>query len=124
MDNSASQGYGGWNTDGGNNTEDKVFLLSFAEANKYLDVTRDNSSNTKPRTEPTAYAIGQGASTNSVYQTADGAAAGWWWLRSPGGAQHGAAYISRDGALDSKGVNVDNASVRPALWVNLESGIF
>ena len=36
VDNSASQGYGKWNTDGGNNTRDQIFLLSYAEANWYL----------------------------------------------------------------------------------------
>lgn len=36
VDNSKAQGYSGYSTDGGNNTEDKVFLLSYAEANKYF----------------------------------------------------------------------------------------
>ena len=37
VDNSDSQGYNGWNTSGGNNSQDKLFLLSYAEANKYLE---------------------------------------------------------------------------------------
>lgn len=60
VDNSKSQCYSGWNTSGGNNTQDKVFLLSYAEASKYFGVTY-NSSNTKSRVAPTAYAIAQGA---------------------------------------------------------------
>lgn len=64
VDNSKSQCYSGWNTSGGNNTQDKVFLLSYAEASKYFGVTY-NSSNTKSRVAPTAYAIAQGAGKNS-----------------------------------------------------------
>ena len=34
VDNGSGQGYSKWNTNGGNNTQDKVFLLSYAEANQ------------------------------------------------------------------------------------------
>lgn len=84
VDNSSIQCYSRWSTSGGNNTQDKVFLLSYAEANKYLGVTYDNSNNTKSRVAPTAYAISQGAWTSDSEKTMDGEAAGWWWLRSPG----------------------------------------
>lgn len=53
VDNGKNQGYSKWSTSGGNNTEDKVFLLSYAEANKYFGVTYDNISNTKSRVAPT-----------------------------------------------------------------------
>ena len=87
VDNSKSQGYSDWGTNGGNNTEDIIFLLSYAEANKYLGVTSDDRNNTKSRVVPTAYAEAAGASTYSSYKTADGEASGWWWLRSPGRRQ-------------------------------------
>ncbi len=124
VDNSKSQGYSGWSTNGGNNTQDKVFLLSNAEANKYLGVTYDDSSNTKSRVAPTAYATKQGASTSNSSKTADGQAAGWWWLRSPGYAQDRAASVSRDGSLGFNSINYDLGCVRPALWINLKSDIF
>ena len=124
VDNGSSQSYSGWSTNGGNNTQDRVFLLSYAEANKYLDVTYDDRKNTKSRAEPTAYAIKQGAYTNSNNKTADGAAAGWWWLRSPGDLQLMAAFVGSDGSLDYGSVLINDACVRPALWINLESGIF
>ena len=38
VDNSDGQCYNGWGTSGGNNTQDRIFLLSYAEANKYLGV--------------------------------------------------------------------------------------
>ncbi len=124
VDNSKNQGYSKWSTSGGNNTQDRIFLLSYAEANKYLSVTYDDSNNMKSRVSPTAYAIKQGALTSDSHKTADGAAAGWWWLRSPGINQYSAAYVSYDGALSLDYVNSDSGCVRPALWINLESDIF
>ena len=124
VDNSKNQCYSGWSTSSGNNTQDKVFLLSYAEANKYFGVTYDNSSNTKSRVAPTAYAIAQGTWTSSSNKTTDSTYAGWWWLRSPGTYQDYAAIVYFVGSLDFNYVDSDSGSVRPALWVNLESKIF
>lgn len=140
VDNSKSQGYSVWKTDGGNNTEDRIFLLSYAEANRYLGVADGDSNNLKSRVAPTAYALAHGARTSVSNKTEDGAAAGWWWLRSPdyyqddaarvyaGGSsgrhQHYAADVNTDGSLDFDYVHNDNHVVRPAFWLNLESGIF
>lgn len=121
VDNSKNQCYSGWSTNGWKNTQDKVFLLSYAEANKYFGVTYYNSSNTKSRVAPTAYAIAHGAWTSSSDKTADSVNAGWWWLRSPGSDQRSAAYVFADGSLDDLSVGSDSASVRPALWVNIEA---
>lgn len=124
VDNSKNQCYSGWSTNGWKNTQDKVFLLSYAEANKYFGVTYYNSSNTKSRVAPTAYAIAHGAWTSSSDKTADSVNAGWWWLRSPGSDQRSAAYVFADGSLYDLSVGSDSASVRPALWVNIESPSF
>ena len=124
VDNSKSQCYSGWNTSGGNNTEDKVFLLSYAEANKYFGVTHDTTSNTKSRVAPTAYAIAQGAYTYYSNKTADGTDAGRWWLRSHGFYQSSAAYVLGYGLFRGDDVIRVSGSVRPALWVNLESDVF
>ena len=124
VDNSQKQGYSKWETNGGNNTQDYLFLLSYEEANKYLDVTRDDKNNTKARVAPTAYAKAQGAYANDSNKTADGEAAGWWWLRSPGNNQTYAADVGSGGSLYSNGVDRGDAVVRPAFWLNLESDIF
>lgn len=123
VDNGKNQGYSKWSTSGGNNTEDKVFLLSYAEANKYFGVTYDSISNTKSRVAPTAYAIAQGAWTSSSSKTADSTDVGWWWLRSPGSYQRSAAYVLDCGLFRGDDVIRVSGSVRPALWVNLESKI-
>lgn len=124
VDNSSKQCYSSWSTSGGNNTQDKIFLLSYAEANQYLNVTYSDSNNQKSRVAPTAYAKKNGAYTSSSNTTQDGEASGWWWLRSPGSRQNYAASVYSVGSLDFRRVSSAHASVRPALWVNLESGIF
>ena len=121
VDNSASQRYSKWNTDGGNNTQDQIFLLSYSEANRYLDVTDDDDDNTKARIAPTANA--KGAWTSNVYLTADGVAAGWWWLRSPGNYQTNAAIVRPSGSLGHSIADSLYGVVRPAFWLNLDSGI-
>ena len=117
VDNSKAQGYSGWSTDGGNNTQDRLFLLSYAEAWKYF--ADDNAR----MCAPTDYAVKQGVQT-SASNKADGRATGWWWLRSPGREQICAALVLDGGAL-SYGLVVDvRVAVRPALWIDLNSGIF
>ena len=112
VDNSKSQGNSSWFTNGGNNTTDQIFLLSYAEAGKYF------SSNTDRICKPTAYAKAQGAYTNDSGNC-------WWWLRSPGINLNLAAYVTTDGSLgSSRLVNRGYDAVRPAFWINLESDIF
>ncbi len=124
VDNSKAQGYSGWSTDGGINTQDRIFLLSYAEANKYLGVTYDDSNNQKSRVAPTSWAKAQGAWISDSNKTTDGEPAGWWWLRSPGLSRSSAATVTCDGSLSSSSVGNDDGVVRPAFWINLESGIF
>ena len=128
VDNSQNQCFSLWGTSGGNNTQDKVFLLSYAKANKYFGVeywkNTGATDNVKSRVAPTPYAIAQGAYTSSSNMTADSNVAGWWWLRSPGSYRSSAAYVSPDGSLRDHNVDYGSASVRPALWVNVETYIF
>lgn len=124
VDNSRSQGYSDFDISGGNDTVDLVFLLSYAEANRYLGVMHKNGENVTSRVSPTAYAIARGADIKSEYKTAEGEDAGYWWLRSPGSAQTIACIVDLSGSLNSTFAYILGVSVRPALWVNLESGIF
>ncbi len=117
VDNSDRQGNSKWNTNGGNNTNDKLFLLSYAEAGSYFSNDADRMCAT------TDYAIAQGAWTNHQYKT-DGRATTWWWLRSPGRNLRNAASVDDDGSHFYFHVYFDNVCVRPAFWLNLESDIF
>lgn len=99
-----------WKTVGGKNTEDKVFILSIAEAEQYFADDDDRTS------KPTAYAAGNGSSTDSDNGN------GWWWLRSPGGIQLSASLVYTNGEIYDLGgiVNYISGSVRPALRIKLE----
>ena len=102
-----------YKTPGGNDTEDKVFLLSISEAEKYLPTDFERKAS------PSPYAEKQGAWTNN--------GSCWWWLRSPGRNPFNAAYIHYFGNIIERGVDVnrgngvsiDYGAVCPALWVDL-----
>ena len=101
-----------YDTNPGNNTQDKVFLLSIDEANEYFD------SDEARECTPTEYATAQG-----VYVSTIGYVEGncCWWLRSPGGHQIYAADVGSDGYDGSIGsdVNISSYAVRPAMWIEL-----
>ena len=120
MDNSKPQCNGLWHTSGGNSTQDRVFLLSCAEARRYLHLD-ESRNNLVPRLAPTAYAANRGAWRNSDVLTADGEASGWWWLRSPGYQHDMAAIIDEYGALGTATVVNAAVCVRPALWVTISA---
>ncbi len=103
-----------YNTSPGNNTTDKVFLLSITEANKYFH------SNIERRCAPTDYAIAQGAYTNNSYST-EGRDTCWWWLRSPANNASTAVIVIFTGAVYEKGKEngYDYICVRPTLWISL-----
>lgn len=113
----------GFDIDAGSNTQDKVFLLSDAEVEKYFQVVDYSESgvnnNTKSRTSPTDYAKAQGACTSSSYKTADGAAACQWWLRSIGLNPENASLVFGDGSRVVSHVDSGYNCVRPALWIKL-----
>ena len=119
VDNGKSQEYSGWSATGGNDTQDKVFLLSYAEANRYLGVTREAGYNMRSRVSPTAYANKNSTWTNDRPKTADGEAAWWWWLRSPGMNRIDAASVDIDGSLNNYNVYYGKGLVRPVFWVDL-----
>lgn len=128
VDNSAGQGYSKWDTNGGNDTQDQIFLLSYAEANRYLDVKvwrEDYGSNIRSRVAPTAYAIAQGANTSdsSDCLTAENTASGHWFLRSPGPWLNYTAEVYHDGSLQSTNVYSVGDAVRPAFWLDLNAGV-
>ncbi len=104
-----------YSTSPGNNTTDKVFLLSITEANKYFN-------NEARKSAATYYARAQGAFT-SIYDTVNGKATCRWWLRSPGNYASNAAYVSTNGFVNKPGdsVYISNNAVRPALWINIDN---
>lgn len=100
-----------YGTSGGNDTEDKVFLLSQKEAKTLF-------SNREERiAKATGYAHQK--SGLSVVEKKESL----WWLRSPGSSSYYAAEVNDNGWVNSGGyyVHDDDDGVRPALYLNLQS---
>ncbi len=113
----------GWGTDT-LHTQDKLFLLSYSEATRYLRAISEDTTSMILLAAPTAYAIGQGALTNSRNKTAEGRGTGSWWLRSVGSRRESAALVDADGSLSYINAHASTVAVRPALWVNLDAVSF
>ena len=98
-----------YGTEGGNNTSDKIFLLSLAEVDKNEDGKKYGFLNDETRK----------CKANSFSEME----IMFWWLRSPGDYSYRAAGVRYDGWVDRYGYDVSNYSggVRPALHLNLSS---
>ncbi len=89
-----------WGTDGGNDTTDKVFLLSIDEATRYF------SNDEARKAKATAFAS---AKVDAGYG---------WWMRTQGINSISTASISW--RINYDGIDVSLESyVRPAMWVNI-----
>ena len=95
-----------YRTRGGNNTRDRIFCLSFAEALRYF------KNDSERRCPLTALAEAHG-----VHPSNDGYCR--WWLRSPGRNRFNASCVGTDGAIYPGGDDVDHSgrAVRPALRI-------
>lgn len=94
----------GCNTDPGNATEDRVFVLSIPEAERYFASDE----------ERTCQLAGSWELEGEEW---------FWWLRTPGMNQQRAAYVWSDGEIRMMGSDVTRriGFVRPALWVDLNA---
>lgn len=88
-----------WKGLGGNQTEDKLFLLSFEEIDQYLSDEVDRKACQK---------AGNGKEVCS------------WWLRSPGMYSHEAMYVNEDGEIASGNVS-ELHGVRPAMYLKIKA---
>ena len=111
--NTWDEGYSGWKTWGGPNTRDPIFLLSYAEANRYFQKNADRVC------LPSAFAAAQGA----IASQATGGAI--WWLRSPGSSGLSAAIVNYSGSTTlSRPADTDSVMVRPALRLDTSSRVY
>ncbi|MBR5620524.1 MAG: Ig-like domain repeat protein [Clostridia bacterium] len=106
-----------YNANGGNDTTDKVFLLSIAEAtNTGYGFTADYDYTDTRKATNTQYAANGGHT---------GVGTDNWWLRSPGRVGSYAAIVFYGGLLFCNGYYVsDHVAVRPAFKMNLNSVLF
>ena len=97
-----------YNIEGGNDTDDKIFLLSAEEAEL---IFYDNLL----RCKPTACCGDTG--------TLGGVDTCHWWLRSPGEYSYYASYVGATGGIRQDGHNAhahDPMAVRPAMWITVD----
>ncbi len=106
---------------GGNDTQDKVYLLSLSDVEKYFGVGLN---------EWISYCdgeMGNEALGNLCVERSGGILIAehpgaedypWWWLRSPGMHSIDAAYVHTNGVIQFGGVSVnDHGGVRPVIRV-------
>ena len=96
-------------TDPGNPTEDQIFVLSIAEADRYFDSEEGRIGIATP------YAQAQGIQIHTENGNC------WTWLRSPGIHQDCAANVGSNGYIYYIGEYVQKMTdgVRPAMWIDL-----
>ncbi len=108
-------------TDGGNNTSDKLFLLSSSEAlsTAYGFDSNPNTSDTARKAQGTDFSKSSG-----LFVTADSPYSGNsnWCLRSPGWDQKYIRIVNIDGYfVDSMNVHLTYGGIRPAFKINRTS---
>ena len=93
-------------------TQDKIFLLSYAETWMYFDSCCEREC------APTAYAIAQGALINKKGNVD-------WWLRDTGDQDNRAVMVDNEGMRFVFDPDVDTIRicVRPAVWIKMDSNI-
>jgi hypothetical protein len=106
-----------YRTTGGNNTTDRIFLLSVSEVFKYFG----NSGQLENASPNSGYWISDQYNQERIANY--GYSSVWWWLRSPGCSSNYAAGVSNSGYITLSGTNVSYGGniggVRAALWLNL-----
>lgn len=110
-DNSKNQGNRNYPSKSGNNTQDKVFLLSYAEILKYFPEAD------KRICEATEYAYSQFLSENPNLTGIIEKGPQSWWTRSTGAGFKYACTIEMDGRGRQWGVHYIGVGVRPAIWI-------
>ncbi|MDO5850599.1 MAG: DUF6273 domain-containing protein [Methanobacteriaceae archaeon] len=98
-----------YKTTSGEDTKDKVFLLSYKEIMKYLD--QDSL-----KCEATEYAIKKGVYVESGNRYCD------WWTRTAGDISSNVMYVSNEGEIVMEGdyCTTDDFGIRPAMYIRYE----
>ncbi len=112
--------------EGGKDTKDKVFLLSFNDMinPKYGFFTDHNASDIRRRCSYTEYAGALGASIIAKSETSEGKPSCIWWLRSPGIVGQYVMYVMQDGHVSYDGYYgsyESSVAMRPALCISLNN---
>ena len=93
--------------DGGNDTTDRIFLLSYDEVKEYLE------------SEESRICYATEVAKQEDVHVASSHGATWWWLRSQGYSKNRMMRVSATGIISEVGdVNQSQkCGVRPAMWI-------
>ncbi|MCL2604642.1 MAG: DUF6273 domain-containing protein [Defluviitaleaceae bacterium] len=115
-----------YDINGGNDTRDRIFILSLEEVDKYFGDSGDYANKRRKK-----YDGGKWVSDEKGWILSNGfdndraaehnGLASFWWLRSPGYSEYTIAYVSTTGNIPLNGdrVCIGRGGVRPAMWVKL-----
>jgi len=122
---------------GGNDTQDKIFILSLEEADQYFGNSGDYLARRRKKYDNGQWVFddvgwilsNQHDSTRvarlhndtTAHAATQPAPASLWWLRTPGYSDCTVAYVSTTGNIPANGdrVCIGRGGVRPAMWVKL-----
>lgn len=97
-------------TKGGNDTTDRIFLLSAQEAEQYFPSDEERNG------LPTTYLTQLCGFTNGLEYTSR-----VWWLRTPGDSQAHASFVLGGRVnLGGWGGNMHKLPIRPAMWIAMD----
>ncbi len=113
---------GGYGTEGGNDTQDKIYLLSSKEAlNVAYGFSAEKDDSGTREASVTEYTLAGGGIQSSNLPTRDGIS--YWWLRTPGQLGSQASLVNLYGSVYTIGHDVsdDSKAIRPVLHIDLSS---
>jgi hypothetical protein len=99
VNNGSNQGNPDYKTTGGNNTQDKVFVLSYAEVQKYFSNRSNKYSCNKSSISPYSEVA--------------------WWTRSPGETNDRVCVVGRTIYKKDADTNDNEVVPRPAFWIDI-----
>jgi len=115
-----------YNTQGGRDTSDKIFILSLEEIDSYFGNSGDYQNQRRKKYKNGEFiADNNGWYFSNIYdvsrQVSSSDTVPFWWLRSPGLDSFGAAFVCSNGTVNVDGglIHGPKGGVRPALWLNM-----
>lgn len=109
-------------SEGGNDTIDKIFLLSVDEVEDFFNFINLNNANKQIEAKGTIYAKENGLSYDTENVDAEWyTGASSYWLRGPGTNNREAMFVIEDGTILYQPVEWKGIGVRPAMWVSIEN---
>ena len=113
-------------TDGGNSTQDRIFVLSYDEAQKYFKSDQDRICRVSNYAAANYESLVSSVTSDYLHRSSSFSEA-LWWLRTPGESLSKTVYVDADGYISLYGstpmILINGTAyndVRPAFWMKIE----